>query len=144
MRIHVKLFSFLVGFDGTVFEGRGWGVVGAHAKGSNHDSLGIAFMGNFNSTFPHSLFSFMHLLSPFCHRANVNFCFQTTPQARRQWRQSGSCCTPESLKASYAQILHWWDIETWVPQNVQEPIFMLSYQNWNCVHREKGSEPIDC
>lgn len=39
--------SFLVGGDGAVYEGRGWGVVGAHAKGNNHDSLGIAFMGNF-------------------------------------------------------------------------------------------------
>lgn len=32
-----------------MFEGRGWGVAGAHTKGNNHDSLGIAFMGNFNS-----------------------------------------------------------------------------------------------
>lgn len=32
-----------------MYEGRGWGVVGAHAKGNNHDSVGIAFMGNFNS-----------------------------------------------------------------------------------------------
>lgn len=44
-------FSFLVGGDGTVYEGRGWGVVGAHTKGHNHDSLGIAFMGNYNSKF---------------------------------------------------------------------------------------------
>uniref|UniRef100_A0A3P9IF44 Peptidoglycan-recognition protein SC2-like n=1 Tax=Oryzias latipes TaxID=8090 RepID=A0A3P9IF44_ORYLA len=42
-------YNFLVGGDGTVFEGRGWGVMGAHTKGHNHDSLGIAFMGNFNS-----------------------------------------------------------------------------------------------
>ncbi|XP_076591601.1 LOW QUALITY PROTEIN: peptidoglycan recognition protein 5 [Chaetodon auriga] len=45
-------YNFLVGRDGTVFEGRGWGVVGAHAKGNNHDSLGIAFMGNFNNDAP--------------------------------------------------------------------------------------------
>ncbi|XP_034557254.1 peptidoglycan recognition protein 5 isoform X2 [Notolabrus celidotus] len=45
-------YNFLVGGDGTVFEGRGWGVVGAHAKGNNHDSLGIAFMGNFNNDTP--------------------------------------------------------------------------------------------
>ncbi|KAI3353810.1 hypothetical protein L3Q82_005032 [Scortum barcoo] len=42
-------YNFLVGGDGTVYEGRGWGVVGAHAKSNNHDSVGIAFMGNFNS-----------------------------------------------------------------------------------------------
>ncbi|TNN01606.1 peptidoglycan recognition protein 5 [Takifugu flavidus] len=47
-------YNFLVGFDGTVFEGRGWGVVGAHAKGFNNESLGIAFMGNFNNDTPSS------------------------------------------------------------------------------------------
>ncbi|XP_026168146.1 peptidoglycan recognition protein 5 [Mastacembelus armatus] len=58
-RIHVKErgfddigYNFLVGGDGTLFEGRGWGVVGAHTKGHNHDSLGIAFMGNFNNDTP--------------------------------------------------------------------------------------------
>ncbi|XP_067450393.1 peptidoglycan recognition protein 5 [Thunnus thynnus] len=45
-------YNFLVGGDGTVYEGRGWGVVGAHTKGNNHDSLGIAFMGNFNYDTP--------------------------------------------------------------------------------------------
>ncbi|CAJ1065885.1 peptidoglycan-recognition protein SC2-like [Xyrichtys novacula] len=45
-------YNFLVGADGTVFEGRGWGVVGAHAYGNNDDSLGIAFMGNFNNDTP--------------------------------------------------------------------------------------------
>ncbi|XP_030008861.1 peptidoglycan recognition protein 5 [Sphaeramia orbicularis] len=45
-------YNFLVGGDGTLYEGRGWGVVGAHAKGNNHDSLGIAFLGNFNNDTP--------------------------------------------------------------------------------------------
>uniref|UniRef100_A0A3Q0T324 Peptidoglycan recognition protein 5 n=1 Tax=Amphilophus citrinellus TaxID=61819 RepID=A0A3Q0T324_AMPCI len=43
-------YNFLVAGDGTVFEGRGWGVVGAHTKDHNSDSLGIAFMGNFSNT----------------------------------------------------------------------------------------------
>ncbi|XP_008274128.1 peptidoglycan recognition protein 5 [Stegastes partitus] len=58
-RVHMKDrgfddigYNFLVGGEGTVFEGRGWGVVGAHAKGNNSDSLGIAFMGNFNDETP--------------------------------------------------------------------------------------------
>ncbi|XP_068173935.1 peptidoglycan recognition protein 5 [Antennarius striatus] len=45
-------YNFLVEADGTVYEGRGWCVVGAHAKGNNHDSLGIAFMGNFTTDTP--------------------------------------------------------------------------------------------
>ncbi|XP_029302651.1 peptidoglycan recognition protein 5 [Cottoperca gobio] len=45
-------YNFLAGEDGTVYEGRGWGVVGAHTKGNNHDSLGVAFMGNFQNDMP--------------------------------------------------------------------------------------------
>uniref|UniRef100_A0A3B5KTQ7 Peptidoglycan-recognition protein n=1 Tax=Xiphophorus couchianus TaxID=32473 RepID=A0A3B5KTQ7_9TELE len=45
-------YNFLVGGDGSLFEGRGWGVMGAHTKGHNGDSLGIAFMGNFNNDTP--------------------------------------------------------------------------------------------
>lgn len=42
------MFSFLVDQAGVVYEGRGWGIVGAHAKTHNHTSVGVAFMGNFN------------------------------------------------------------------------------------------------
>ncbi|XP_056622222.1 peptidoglycan recognition protein 5 [Triplophysa dalaica] len=45
-------YNFLISGDGTVYEGRGWGVVGAHAKAHNFDSVGIAFMGNFNDEMP--------------------------------------------------------------------------------------------
>lgn len=45
-------YNFIIGGDGSVFEGRGWGVMGAHAKGSNRDSLGVAFLGNFNKSSP--------------------------------------------------------------------------------------------
>lgn len=47
-------YNFLVGQSGMLFEGRGWGVVGAHTKGHNQDSIGIAFMGNFNYDAPTS------------------------------------------------------------------------------------------
>ncbi|XP_023701307.2 peptidoglycan recognition protein 5 [Paramormyrops kingsleyae] len=47
-------YNFLVGEDGSVFEGRGWGIVGAHTKGNNHDSIGIAFIGDFNNQVPTS------------------------------------------------------------------------------------------
>uniref|UniRef100_A0A8C1VZ26 Peptidoglycan recognition protein 5 n=1 Tax=Cyprinus carpio TaxID=7962 RepID=A0A8C1VZ26_CYPCA len=48
-------YNFLISGDGTVYEGRGWGIVGAHAKEHNFSSVGIAFMGNFNDELPSSV-----------------------------------------------------------------------------------------
>jgi hypothetical protein len=39
-------YSFLVAPDGTIYEGRGWGKQGAHAKGYNSSSVGIAYIGD--------------------------------------------------------------------------------------------------
>ena len=38
-------YNFLVGGDGQTYEGRGWDLVGAFARGFNNKSLGIAFIG---------------------------------------------------------------------------------------------------
>ena len=45
-------YSFLVGEDARIYEGRGWGVVGAHTYGYNSKSYGIAFMGNYMKSVP--------------------------------------------------------------------------------------------
>ena len=42
-------YNFLIGGDGVIYEGRGWNTVGAHATSWNSKSLGISFMGNYNS-----------------------------------------------------------------------------------------------
>ena len=39
-------YNFLVAPDGTIYEGRGWGVQGAHARGYNSNSIGIAYIGD--------------------------------------------------------------------------------------------------
>lgn len=44
---HPMLCSFLIGNDGLVYEGTGWGVRGAHTYGYNGNGTGIAFIGNF-------------------------------------------------------------------------------------------------
>lgn len=46
-------YNFLVGEDGNVYEGRGWGKTGAHTVGYNSKSVGICFIGNFESTYVH-------------------------------------------------------------------------------------------
>jgi N-acetylmuramoyl-L-alanine amidase len=45
-------YSFLIGDDGRIYEGRGFNVVGAHTQGYNSVGYGVSFMGNFNSTLP--------------------------------------------------------------------------------------------
>ncbi|GBM58563.1 Peptidoglycan recognition protein 3 [Araneus ventricosus] len=45
-------YSFLVGGDGRIYEGRGWKTVGAHTYGCNSKAIGISFMGNFDKVQP--------------------------------------------------------------------------------------------
>ena len=45
-------YSFLIGGDGNVYEGRGWDARGSFAKSLNHLAIGIAVIGNFNSVLP--------------------------------------------------------------------------------------------
>lgn len=41
-------YNFLIGGDGIVYEGRGWGRYGAHTYGINCASIGVAFIGDYN------------------------------------------------------------------------------------------------
>ncbi|CAK9797270.1 Peptidoglycan-recognition protein LF [Anthophora quadrimaculata] len=45
-------YNFLVGGDGLVYVGRGWDKIGAHAFGYNNISIGISFIGTFNTVEP--------------------------------------------------------------------------------------------
>ena len=40
-------YHFFVRKDGSIYRGRPEGVVGSHAKGANHDSIGICFEGSY-------------------------------------------------------------------------------------------------
>ncbi|XP_026476928.1 peptidoglycan-recognition protein LB-like isoform X2 [Ctenocephalides felis] len=45
-------YSFAVGGDGKIYEGRGWKVVGAHAPGYNFNSVGICLIGDWRTELP--------------------------------------------------------------------------------------------
>ncbi|XP_055851974.1 peptidoglycan-recognition protein SC2 [Episyrphus balteatus] len=45
-------YNFGIGADGNVYEGRGFGIQGAHASGWNTKSIGIMFIGNYNDHTP--------------------------------------------------------------------------------------------
>uniref|UniRef100_A0A0K8RFQ6 Putative peptidoglycan recognition protein n=1 Tax=Ixodes ricinus TaxID=34613 RepID=A0A0K8RFQ6_IXORI len=45
-------YQYLIGSDGLVFEGRGFGAIGAHTLKYNDKSVSIAFIGNFTHHVP--------------------------------------------------------------------------------------------
>ncbi|KAM9687862.1 N-acetylmuramoyl-L-alanine amidase [Trichechus inunguis] len=45
-------YSFVVGSDGYVYEGRGWHYVGAHTLRYNSRGFGVAFVGNYTAELP--------------------------------------------------------------------------------------------
>ncbi|KAH8296215.1 hypothetical protein KR054_003123 [Drosophila jambulina] len=42
-------YNFLIGGDGRIYEGLGFGIRGEHAPNYNSQSIGIAFIGNFQN-----------------------------------------------------------------------------------------------
>jgi N-acetylmuramoyl-L-alanine amidase len=47
-------YSFLMGGDGNLYEGRGFNVQGAHTSGYNSVGYGVSFIGDFTSKLPTS------------------------------------------------------------------------------------------
>ncbi|XP_027527807.1 LOW QUALITY PROTEIN: N-acetylmuramoyl-L-alanine amidase-like [Neopelma chrysocephalum] len=45
-------YSFVVGSDGYLYEGRGWHWVGAHTKGYNTRGYGVGYVGDFSAALP--------------------------------------------------------------------------------------------
>lgn len=45
-------YNFLVGGDGLAYIGRSWDYIGAHSFGFNDKSIGISFIGTFNTVVP--------------------------------------------------------------------------------------------
>ncbi|NXV81071.1 PGRP2 amidase, partial [Atlantisia rogersi] len=45
-------YSFVVGSDGYIYQGRGWTWVGAHTKGYNSKGYGVGYVGDFSVTPP--------------------------------------------------------------------------------------------
>jgi hypothetical protein len=58
LEFHDIGYNFLVAGDGQIYEGAGWHKVGAHTRGYNTRSLGLAFIGNFTSN---SLIFVLHM-----------------------------------------------------------------------------------
>uniref|UniRef100_A0A3Q3WR71 Uncharacterized protein n=1 Tax=Mola mola TaxID=94237 RepID=A0A3Q3WR71_MOLML len=40
-------YSFVIGSDGYIYEGRGWNHLGTHTRGHNHIGYGVSIIGNY-------------------------------------------------------------------------------------------------
>ncbi|XP_062291263.1 N-acetylmuramoyl-L-alanine amidase-like [Scomber scombrus] len=45
-------YSFVVGSDGYIYEGRGWNQLGRHTRGHNDIGYGVSIIGNYTATLP--------------------------------------------------------------------------------------------
>ncbi|KAM7418937.1 hypothetical protein PAMA_016182 [Pampus argenteus] len=45
-------YSFVVGSDGYIYEGRGWNHLGTHTRGHNAIGYGVSIIGNYTATLP--------------------------------------------------------------------------------------------
>ena len=49
-------YTFIVGEDGNVYEGRGWNSFGAHVPSFNRNSIGICVIGDFTGNIMNSIY----------------------------------------------------------------------------------------
>ncbi|WP_017578594.1 N-acetylmuramoyl-L-alanine amidase [Nocardiopsis valliformis] len=62
-------YNFLVDQEGTIYEGRGWLVVGAHAAPNNTSHIGVCFIGSDGDATPAAKTAIRDLYVDACHRA---------------------------------------------------------------------------
>lgn len=52
LEFHDIGYNFMIGGDGNVYQGVGWHRIGAHTRGYNSRSIGIALIGDFSDNLP--------------------------------------------------------------------------------------------
>uniref|UniRef100_A0A3Q3KEQ0 Peptidoglycan recognition protein 2 n=1 Tax=Monopterus albus TaxID=43700 RepID=A0A3Q3KEQ0_MONAL len=79
-------YSFVVGSDGYVYEGRGWKHRGRHTRGHNDIGYGVSIIGNYNATLPsrHAMDLLRHRLTR-CAVDGGGLAANFTIQGHRGW-----------------------------------------------------------
>ncbi|XP_053772045.1 peptidoglycan recognition protein 4 isoform X1 [Desmodus rotundus] len=124
-------YNFLVGDDGRVYEGVGWGVQGMHTQGYNNISLGFAFFGTKegHSPSPAALSAMEHLVAYAVRKGHLSPIYiqpflvkgenclvplqKASPKKacpdivpRSAWEARETHCPKMTLPAKYAIIIH--------------------------------------
>lgn len=87
-------YNFLVHpRTGDVYEGRGWGVVGAHAEGHNREALGVCVIGNNPELSAAARNALSQLYTDACRRADRTLLLR----GHRQMSGAATACPGERL-----------------------------------------------
>eukprot|EP00092_Neocalanus_flemingeri_P061425 GFUD01073838.1.p1 GENE.GFUD01073838.1~~GFUD01073838.1.p1 ORF type:complete len:209 (+),score=54.63 GFUD01073838.1:58-684(+) len=108
-------YSFLIGGDCNIYEGRGWNIQGAHTGGFNTEGYGVCFMGNFMDHNPSTgaIAAYHSLASCMVEEEKISREYQM--YGHRQTKPPGATECPGDVL--YATIQEW---EGWTEGNISE------------------------
>ncbi|XP_077427522.1 N-acetylmuramoyl-L-alanine amidase-like [Vanacampus margaritifer] len=97
-------YSFVVGSDGYIYEGRGWNLLGTHTRGHNNLGFGVSIIGNYTSTLPsrHAMDLLRHRLTR-CAVDGGKLVANYTIHGHRQM-VNYTACPGDAL---FSEITHW-------------------------------------
>ncbi|XP_028130984.1 peptidoglycan-recognition protein SB1 [Diabrotica virgifera virgifera] len=98
-------YNFLIGGDGNVYEGRGWGLQGSHCPNYNSRSIGICLIGDFQNHLPSAgqLEALKNLID--CGVQNNKISSSYKLIGHRQGRQTK--CPGDALYEEVTKMPHW-------------------------------------
>lgn len=100
-------YTFLVGEDGNVYEGRGWNSAGAHAPPYNFNSIGICFIGDFTARAPNekAMAAAKSLIQCGVDKGYISKTYKLI--GHRQSPSGSTSCPGNSLFAAIKKWSHW-------------------------------------
>lgn len=104
-------YSFVVGSDGYMYEGRGWWRQGSHTRNHNSFGYGVAFIGNYSASLPtrHSMSLVRHRLAT-CGVIGQFIQANYTVQGHRQ--VVNTTCPGDALYSEISTWEHYGDTES--------------------------------
>ncbi|XP_006112846.3 N-acetylmuramoyl-L-alanine amidase [Pelodiscus sinensis] len=96
-------YSFVVGSDGYMYQGRGWHWVGAHTRGYNSKGYGVSFIGDYMDTLPEA-FALSLVRNNFLQCAVKGSKIQANYTVHGHRQMGHTACPGNRL---------FWEIQTW-------------------------------
>ncbi|KAJ9584110.1 hypothetical protein L9F63_021546, partial [Diploptera punctata] len=100
-------YTFLIGEDGNIYEGRGWNTQGAHAPQYNSRSIGICLIGDFTARVPNrkAMDAVNALIQCAVDTGHISKDYKLI--GHRQTTYSSTSCPGNSLFAAVQKLPHW-------------------------------------